>query len=378
MAVRVTPRRVAAALSLAVVLLGAATGLAIASSGSATRPLTWSLIRTFSGGAVSDITGVGARDAWLTGIGTGNTVFVQRWNGSNWRPVRTPGAMITDGAAVVGASSAANAWVFTFVRPAVTASYPVAWHWTGRAWRSFRLPDGTSIVATAVFSRTDAWAFGTTGAGKPYVIRYDGRTWRQTHAPVQPTVASALSAHDIWIVGPAIASLDAFPVSYQAADWNGKSWRILRLPHVRVPRGTYLASPQILAAGPADIWIDFNLFSYSAQGPDTQTLLHYDAGRWTQVDVPPGSIFRASNIATDGHGGIWLALGLQNRPAGSVMYDYRNGHWSKDALPAKPGRYTFITWIARVPGSVMVWAGGYAGHLTGNPNAYGVLYEYGH
>jgi hypothetical protein len=376
MPVRRTPRRAVAALLLAVAALAAATGMAIASSGSAPRPSAWSLIRTFDGVEVYDITGVGARDAWLTGIGADNTVFVQRWNGARWRAVATPRGMITVAAAAVAASSASNAWVFTFLRPAVAASYAVAWHWTGRAWQSHRLPDGTSIDATAVFSRTDAWAFGMIGAGKPYVIRYDGRKWRQVQAPVQPTGASALSAHNIWIVGPTIASLKTFPFSYEAADWTGRSWRILKLPRVRVPKGMYLASPQILAAGAADIWIDFDEFSSSGQGPDTQTLLHYDAGDWRQIAVPRGSIFRASNLATDGHGGIWLALGMQ-QPFGSAMYDYRNGHWSKGVVLARPGRYTFINWIARVPGSVMAWAGGYNGHTTGNPNPHGVLYEYG-
>jgi hypothetical protein len=372
MPVRRAPRRAVAALLLAAATLAAATGIAIASSGASTRPPGWTLIRTFGGVQVSDIAGVGARDAWLTGIGGDNTIFVRHWNGSGWRAVETPRAMVTDGAAVVGASSASNAWVFTFLRPAVAASYAVGWHWTGHAWQSHRFPDGTSIDATAVFSPTDVWAFGMIGPGRPYVIRYDGRRWRLVYAPVQPTGASALSAHDIWIVGPTTASSKI----YEAADWTGRSWRILKLPRVRVPKGMYLASPQILAAGPADIWIDFDEFSNSGQGPDTQTLLHYDAGAWRQIAVPRGSIFRASNLATDGHGGIWLALGMQ-QPFGSAMYDYRNGHWSKGVVLAKPGRYTFINWIARVPGSAMAWAGGYNGHTTGNPNPHGVLYEYG-
>jgi hypothetical protein len=375
MAVRSLPRRAAAALLLGAAL-AAASGIAIASPGSMTRPPAWSQIRTFSG-AVTVIASVGRSDAWLTGIGIAdnNKVFVQHWNGARWHVVSTPHAMFTDEDAILGASSAANAWVFTFTRPAAAASYAVGWHWTGRAWRSYRLPAGTSISATAVISPTDAWAFGMIGAGKPYVIRYDGRKWRRVPAPVQPTGASALNGHDIWVVGPTTASLKTFPFTYEAADWTGTSWRTLKLPHVRIPKGMYAASPRILAVGPADIWIDFDLFSNSGQGPGTQTLLHYDAGKWAQVSVPHGSIFGSSDLATDGRGGIWLALAFQQR-FGSAVYDYRSGHWSKGAVLAKPGRYTIIASIARVPGTGRAWAAGYAGHTTGTPRTYGVLYEY--
>jgi hypothetical protein len=144
---------------------------------------------------------------------------------------------------------------------------------------------------------------------------------------------------------------------------------------VRIPKGMYAAEPQILAVGPASLWIDFDLFPNSGQGPDTQTLLHYDAGRWTQIGVPHGWIFRSSNLTTDGHGGIWLALADQ-RVFGTEMYDYRNGHWSKGVVLAKRGRFTMITSIGRIPGTRMVWAAGYAGYTKGSPRSYGILYEY--
>jgi hypothetical protein len=364
-----------AALFLGFATLAVATGMAVASSGSVTRQSTWSQVRTFSG-LVTDIASAGRRDAWLSGFGTDNKVFVQRWNGARWRAVRTPGAMFTDEDAIVGASSATNAWVFTFTRPAVSASYAVGWHWTGRAWRSYRLPGGTSIDATAVFRRADAWAFGMIGARKPYVIRYDGRHWRRVHAPVQPAGASALSGHDIWIVGPTTGRLGTSLPSYEAADWTGKSWRTLKLPHARVPKGMYVASSHILAVGPANIWIDFGLFSNSAQAPDAQILLHYDAGQWTQVSVAHGSVFGSSVLAADGRGGIWLALATARKRLGSELYDYRNGNWSKGAVLAKPGHYTVITSMTRVPGTRRTWAGGYSGYTAGAPRTDGALYEF--
>jgi hypothetical protein len=377
MALRSTPRRVAATLLAGCAALAAATGMAIASSGSATLAPGWSQIRKLSG-SVSVIAAVGRREAWLTGmeLDDNNMVFALRWNGSRWRAVRTTRAMFTSGAVVAGASSAANAWVFTWINPGLSNSYAVGWHWTGLAWRSYRLPSRTIINATAVISRTDAWAFGMIGAGKSYVIRYDGRKWRQVRAPVRPTGASALNGDDIWIVGPTTARVKASQFGYEAADWTGKSWRVLKFPRVRVPKGLYATSPRILAVGRADIWVDFDLFSNSAQGPETETLLHYDAGHWTQVSVPHGAVFASSNLASDGRGGIWLALDFSQRRFGATVYDYRNGHWSKGSVLAKPGHYTYIGSIARVPGSGRAWAGGYGGYTTGLPRPYGVLYEY--
>jgi hypothetical protein len=374
MAIRSMPRWAAAALFLGFAGIAAATGLALASSGSVARPSGWSQIRTFSG-PVSVIASAGRQDAWLSGIGTNNQVFVQRWNGARWRAVSTPRAMFTAGAAIVGASSPTDAWVFTVTNPAAGASHPVGWHWTGRAWRSDRLPASTSIRATAVFSSTNAWAFGVIGAGKPYVIRYNGRKWRQVHAPVPPGSASALGTHDIWIVGPTTARPKTSLSDYEAANWTGRSWRTLKLPHARVPKGMYAASPQILAVGPADIWIEFDLFSNSARGTETRTLLHYEAGRWAQVSVPRGSVFLSSNLATDGAGGIWLALAF-HQSFGAAVYDYRNGHWSTGAVLAKPGHYTMIGSIERIPGSRGAWASGWAGRTTGDPRTRGVLYEY--
>jgi len=108
---------VSAALCLGFAALTAATAVAVASSGSVTRQSAWSQVRTFSG-PVTVIDSVGRRDAWLSGIGTDNRVFVRHWNGAHWRAVSTPRAMFTDENAVVGASSATNTWVFTFARPA--------------------------------------------------------------------------------------------------------------------------------------------------------------------------------------------------------------------------------------------------------------------
>jgi hypothetical protein len=369
-AVRSVRRRAAASLVL-VTTLAAATGVAVASSRSAPERPARTQLRTFSG-LVSAIAPVGRRDAWLTGTTFSSRVFVQHWAGARWRAVSTPRAMFTDGTVAIGASPAASAWVFTLVRPAAAASYSVGWQWTGHAWRSYRLAAGSSIGATTAFSRSDVWAFGTIGNGRPYVIRYDGRNWRRVRAPVQPLAVSAPNRHDLWIAGPAP---EASPVTYAAAQWNGTSWRSLKLPRLRVPKGMHASWPQLLATSRADAWIDFDLLGNRAQGPEGQALLHYHAGRWTQVSVPPGSLFRSSNLISDGVGGVLLALAAPHG-LGSAVYDYRNGSWSRTAVFAARGRDTIILSIARVPGTGQAWAGGYALHTRGATHPYGVLYQF--
>ena len=108
---------------------------------------------------------------------------------------------------------------------------------------------------------------------------------------------------------------------------------------------------------------------------EAQALLHFHAGRWTQISAPRGALFRSPGMAADGASGVWLGV---TAPASSrtVLYDYRRGHWSKAAVFAAPGRYTLIAALVRVPGTGRAFAGGYAGHTTGTPRTYGVLYQF--
>jgi hypothetical protein len=351
-----------------------------AAGASPARPLSWRLSRTFGAGAVDDISASSSHDAWLAG-GRSSRVVVRRWTAGRWRVVRTPREMFTEGGVIVGGNSAANAWAFTLTRPAVTASYSVGWHWTGRGWQRFRLPDGTSIAGTAVFSRTNAWAFGQqlSARGKlaPYVARYRGSAWHRVAAPVRPAAVSVLAANDIWIVGPAQASVRSTPRPYAAADWTGSSWLVRTLPQVKVRKHWYALAPSILALSRTSVFVDFEVCPDSGTGECAVALLHYNGAAWTQLAVPRWPVTRLSPMAADGHGGIWIAI-ASSRQYGSALVDYRDGRWSVPHVLAKPGRDVLITSLATPPGSTLTWAAGDGGSRTGARGPRMVLYEYSH
>src|SRR5271166_5976192 len=200
-----TRRRLCSAALAVPIALAATLGPASAAAGHAATAAGWHVSRTFGPLSADAVTAAGFRNAWLAGLRPDCSVFVQHWNGSRWRPVPAPTAMFSDSGVIVGASSAVDAWTFTYTRPAIASPYSVAWHWDGHGWRTFRFPDGSNVSATAVFSPADAWAFGglgsSTGKVTPYVARYDGKRWRRVHSPLLATGASPISPGDIWTVG---------------------------------------------------------------------------------------------------------------------------------------------------------------------------------
>jgi hypothetical protein len=106
--------------------------------------------------------------------------------------------------ALVGASSGRNAWIFANL----AGSGASALRWTGR-WRVFRFRAGPAFSSTAVFSRTNAWAFGPISAGNqsvPYDLRFNGSSWRRVSLPAGPGPVSALSPDDMWAIGTTAAS----------------------------------------------------------------------------------------------------------------------------------------------------------------------------
>lgn len=375
---RTRRRLCSAALAVPIALATMLVPASAAAGHAATAP-GWRVSRTFGPLSADGVTAAGSRNAWLAGLRPDCSVFVQHWNGSRWRRVPAPTAMFSDSGVIVGASSAADAWTFTYTRPAVANPYSVAWRWDGHGWRPFRFPDGSSVSATAVFSPADAWAFGwlgaSTGTVTPYVARYDGKRWRRVHSPLLPTGASPISPDDIWTVGQADASLNTPWLSFDAARWNGSSWRVLRLPSVRVPKGSSVYAPGILALGSRDIWIDFRLRSTRQLAPEYgAVVLHFNGTAWTQVRVPYKAMTDILGMTPDGRGGIWFAANIRTLP-GVVMYDNRNGRWSRHAVPAKRGSYASLNAVATRPDSTTAWAAGSTGSASGG-HVDAVLYEY--
>jgi hypothetical protein len=368
-------RRAWLALPLAAVVVALVIVLTAALGNKSVAVRGWQLTETYDPVEVASVVAPGSHDAWIADLRTGQTVVVHHWNGTRWRIVRGPAAMFTDAGVVMAASSATNAWIFTYTRPSIGLPDAIAWHWNGSAWRQSRLPAGVTILAATAYGSDGAWAFGELdsprGGVQSYAARYSGQNWKRVAVPVLASGLSSSSANDIWIVGQTDASLGSPAASWAMADWTGTAWRVVPLPRIRRAKGLALSRPGILVLSRTSIWVDFELTSGGSG--DGAAFLQYNATSWVQVPVPGWVTTWHSDMAPDGRGGFWIAM---NTLANTDMYDYRDGHWSGPDVLSNKGHYTVITATATRPGSTQAWAVGYRGSNTSNPNPHAVVYEY--
>ena len=183
------------------------------------------------------VAAVGARDVWATGDicpqqgeARCHSLLVEHWAGARWRTIPSPpGRVAPIPPTVISASSATNTWVFADTADITTRVS----RWNGSRWASFSFPRELRTTAAAVFSRTDAWAFGEIfGAySRPYVVRFNGRRWLRVPTPLVPQAASAVAPDDIWTIG----TLPGPGEVWAAAHWNGSSWRTLGSRRCRPP-----------------------------------------------------------------------------------------------------------------------------------------------
>jgi hypothetical protein len=355
-------RRVVTAITLVWALLPLVGGFVPAQASVAPG---WRIVKVIGpqGGAdgIRGISASGPDNAWATGTSCTKgcahyVLLVQHWNGKVWSAVSPPSAMTTGTSSfVVGTSSPSNVWIFTSILNSDGREY--ALHLSGRKWTRSALPVDAYVTRTAVFSSRDAWAFGSYYAGpkygQPYVIRYDGRSWRNVVTPAVPIAVSAVSPSDIWasfqIAKPGKSTFDHF-----AMHWNGHSWRKLSFPKIGAPKGWTASVFVALGLGPSNVWAQY---SYSNQTtPEcckAGGLLHWNGSAWRKFPVPKYISYLAGNVTSDGHGGLWLEAGGNT----VSMFDYVNGRWHRYAVPGGTTESVSSLNLAAVPGTRSVWGG---------------------
>ena len=239
---------------------------------------------------------------------------------------------------IIAASSPANAWLFSGYQ-GTAGPHEVALGWNGQKWTTHAFPLWSTINAAAVFSRTNVWGFGQINLAKqvPLVVRFNGQTWRKVPVPVVPRAASAVSATDLWIVGPKVKSSAQHPV-FAVARWNGRAWHEVTLPHLRLPAGSLLWNAGILALTRTNVWVTGWLAKAQGVFPG-YVLLHLTAHGWTRIQVPfpPGSL---TAMTRDGRGGLELTATVG---ASQYFYHYLHGRWTRQRAPSPAGDTTSLT-----------------------------------
>ena len=360
----------AAGLAVCLSFTAVPAGAAQASSASG-----WHIEKTFGlGTTIYSVSGVSASDAWLAGLSASGGLLVQHWNGKGWDSIATPASLNGNGVGdAVIAGTSKTVWAFDDQGNATDNA--VALSRTAHGWTSYRFPDYSQVNAAAVFSPTNAWAFGEIFVPKlsAYVRHFNGKKWTAVSTPVVPNDASAVSAGDIWAVGQTVSSLNSRDQVFEAAQWTHGKWRQLHFPRLRLPKGAGLTLPAVVALGPANVWVTSELQKGMGISAGA-VLLHYNGRKWTQVDVPYTSTFALTNLAADGRGGIWIAATADD---GLLQYVYhlRAGHWSRALVPSARGDGTQVQALAPRPGTTQAWA---AGDMvpSGGGTAQGVVLDY--
>jgi hypothetical protein len=317
---------------------------------------------------------------------TGHDGYTLRhWNGTQWQvvnpvPAHEVGGSISQLALAPGAKS--EPWAFYSYK---TYSQTAVARWTGKSWSApTLLANHAGIRAVVSPSSGSIWAFGFTGAGRPYTVRYNGRSWSAAPSPgVFVLSASAASPTDIWVIGTKIgAAKGTWPMA--VSHWNGKKWTTTELPRVPVPPKSKGVGPLSIVAGGADsAWA----LGY-AQGPDGSIvpndgmiLYHWNGAKWSAVAFPYKES-QAFSISPDGQGGIVLWDEVDPGHHDYLVHASASGHWSEVTVPRPADAFSAqIYSIEPIPGTTSLWASGIASvpiPVGGNPGGTeGLILKYG-
>jgi hypothetical protein len=262
---------------------------------------------------LEDVVALSPSDAWAVGYSQDfgsfrQNTLIQRWDGTQWKIVRSPNPAGIDQPNqlfAVAAESASSVWAVggTGLFP---DDAPLILHWTGLGWK--RVPNNCESAETlgyaglqAVFSiaPNDLWA-----AGDSTLCHYDGQGWTVVPSPqprpqfleiAYPLLGlSGTAPNDVWAVGARIIDNGQFlDWSTLIEHWDGSKWTAFYLP------GEFMSG--VAAVAPDDVW---------AVGTDgaQPLILHYDGETWTVVPAPsPGLASRLSSVLALGANDLWAA-----------------------------------------------------------------------
>jgi hypothetical protein len=168
-----------------------------------------------------------------------------RWNGTAWRIQ----AVAKPASAEFFGVSCATARACTAVGRQDSGSAgtrPVAEAWNGTTWRmqAVPLPHGSGGAILDAVSCTSPRACTATGAsfsspGMTLAVRWNGTRWRVQHTPNPPNVSTSQQEPELGAVSCTSATACTATGAYAPGGhsayfleaWNGRSWRLVTVPH---------------------------------------------------------------------------------------------------------------------------------------------------
>lgn len=286
----------------------------------------WNVVANPNPGANTILLGVAAiapDDVWAVGDltttpnGAANTILIEHWNGERWSVVQapTPGSGVSFLSKVV-AISATNVWAVGSTSKAGVNKTLIE-HWDGNVWSVVSSPSpastSTFLRGVTAISADDIWAVGysmpTPSSHRAFLEHWDGKTWSIVDVPTLKTTegqlfgVSAISPHDVWVVGTRSDASAKVPLRPQPLieHWDGKQWRSSSLPP---GLGENFWGVQAIA--PHDVW---------AVGTTTEAdafFAHWDGKQWNAIQATSAGSHCQNNlddIASIPHSGTLWSVG---------------------------------------------------------------------
>ena len=378
----------------AAIAVSAAVVLALSGAAQAASTPGWRIVAAYpQSGEILSVSASSAANAWAVGQESSPCdmcLFTTHWNGKKWQTLDVPPGLlhqinrITSDAAVA-ATTGGRAWVFVWGEyNELGTTLLSAVEWTGSAWSpAHNFPGSPTLSTAAASGPDDVWGFGATGTlgQTPWAVHYNGKSWAQVPISVIPDAASGSAAGGDWVTGTVATQ----PLKVAVAHWSKGTWRTVALPKISVPKGERMRPGYIAAVTPSNVWTTISLARSAYGAPASTILLHWNGKSWSPVALPKAVNADVYGLASDGHGGAWVASYTKNDVgvllSGLVMLHYSGGHWTRVAVPVKTGFVTNLIGgnMQLIPGTRSVLANATLQNTKrgGTPGFEGAVLKYG-
>jgi hypothetical protein len=142
-----------------------------------------------------------------------------------------------------------------------------------------------------------------------------------------------------------------------------------------MPKGVVAFIGPILALSDHSLWVTGG-FGKGNSVYWGALVLNWNGKTWTRVPTGDSHDLGAGNLASDGHGGVWMVLGNLK----GQLFGHYSGHtWTREAAPTQPSLITQIGDIALIPSTRSLWATGSLLNtsIPTNDAHRGVIFKYG-
>ena len=345
---------------------------------------TWSVVPSptttqYPQSVLKGVVAVSPTDAWAVGstyIGDGNSTsasLIERWNGSAWSIVTSPGGPFLSGVAAVSANDIWAVGNATGGVPGIPtgSANPSILHWNGTQWSVTPSATG-AITLNSVVARAsnEVWAVGSStsaGISTPLTERWNGSAWQTVTSP-SPTganesilfaAAAVPGTNQLWAVG---FTLQTPRASYSQAlieRWDGSSWKIVANP--TLPTGAFGATLSgVVALSATDAWAVGN---YTDSSHTIRTLiLHWDGASW-KVAASPDVWGRLTGVAAVGAQDIRVVgiryLDSANSNNVGIVERWNGTTWSVADTPTPQGVTDSFPQAIAANGAGGYWMTGY-------------------